>query len=185
MGDKILSPILTIHPDLFTCEECRALVSLSETLGFTYVPIQGKADFPRDFSVQNGRDNERAAIEDCNLAEALWQRVKPIVPDEIDGKMVVGLNERLRFYRYKAGQSFTAHRDGYFLRENRERSLLTLILYLNDDYTGGETRFLESENLIIPQQGQVIVFSHQLWHEGLPVTKGCKYVLRTDVIYQM
>ena len=98
--------------------------------------------------------------------------------------MVIGLNERLRFYRYLPGQSFAAHRDGYFLRENGQRSFLTFILYLNDDYTGGEIRFLESEKIVVPQLGQAIVFSHQLWHEGLPVTDGCKYVLRTDVIYQ-
>ena len=68
MGDKILSTVLTIHPSLFNAEECKALVSLSETLGFIYEPIHGKADFPRGFSVRNGRNNERTAIEDSNLA---------------------------------------------------------------------------------------------------------------------
>ena len=110
--------------------------------------------------------------------------MKHLVPDEIDGKEVVGLNERLRFYRYASGQSFSPHTDGYFLRENGERSLLTLLVNLNDNFSGGETRFLENEQIVIPQQGQVMIFSHELWHEGLPVTSGYKYVLRTDVMFQ-
>jgi prolyl 4-hydroxylase len=176
--------MISSHPCIISHEECQALISLSETIGFTYTPVVGALDGPRGFTIQNGRDNDRAAIEDFNLADALWRRVLHAIPRKIEGKTVVGLNERLRFYRYTPGQSFSPHTDGYFLRANGERSLLTLILYLNDDYTGGETRFFQPEKLIVPRRGQALLFSHGLWHEGLPVTSGCKYVLRTDVIYK-
>ncbi len=159
-------------------------MSLSDTIGFVYAPIIGSPKLPRGFTLQNGRDNDRTAIEDSNLADALWNRIKFLVPGELDGKRVIGLNERLRFYRYTAGQSFSPHTDGYYLRDNGERSLLTLLLNLNDNFSGGETRFLETEQLITPQQGQAMIFSHELWHEGLPVTAGYKYVLRTDVMYE-
>ena len=175
---------LSISPRQISKEECQALIDLSNTLGFADATIAGEWKAPRGFFVSNGRHNSRAAIDDFQLADALWQRVKRSVPEHLDGKAVVGLNERLRFYRYTSGQRFAAHTDGYFIRSISERSLLTLILYLNQDFTGGETFFLNSETLVAPQTGKALVFAHQLWHEGLPVQRGTKYILRTDVIYQ-
>ena len=61
------------------------------------------------------------------------------------------MNERFRFYRYDLGQTFRWHRDGYFERPNRERSRLTLMVYVNDDFEGGHTRFEEA--LIKPVKG--------------------------------
>lgn len=165
-------------------EECEALIDLSNALGFADATIEGEWNAPRGFFVSNGRHNSRTAIDDFELADALWQRVKGIVPKKIDNKSVVGLNERLRFYRYTSGQRFAAHTDGYFIRSEIERSLLTLILYLNEEFTGGETFFLNSETLVAPQTGKALVFAHQLWHAGLPVKSGTKYILRTDVIYR-
>jgi hypothetical protein len=179
------SPIVLQTDGFFiSSEECRALIDLSQAIGYADATIDGQWHGPRNFIVSDGRFNNRAAVEDIQLAEALWQRVRRIIPEQIDGKSVVGLNERLRFYRYTPGQRFAAHTDGFFIRSESERSLLTLILYLNEDYAGGETFFLASETLIAPQTGKALVFAHQLWHEGLPVESGTKYILRTDVIYR-
>lgn len=171
-------------PNQISIDECQALIDLSNSLGFADATIEGQWRAPRGFFVSNGRHNSRAAIDDLQLADALWQRVKRIIPEEMNGKSVVGLNERLRFYRYTTEQRFAAHTDGYFIRSELERSLLTLILYLNDNFIGGETFFLNSETLVAPQTGKALVFAHQLWHEGLPVHSGTKYILRTDVIYR-
>ena len=89
MGEIISSPILTIHPSLLTVEECRALKSLSDTIGFVYSPIIGSPKLPRGFTLQNGRDNDRTAIEDRNLTDALWSRIKHLVPCELEGKAVI------------------------------------------------------------------------------------------------
>lgn len=48
---------------------------------------------------------------------------------------------------------------------------------------GGETYFFDSEEIVMPQAGKVLIFSHGLWHAGRTVTAGRKYVLRTDVMY--
>jgi prolyl 4-hydroxylase len=175
---------LFTHPCVISQEECEALIALSENLGFQSARIEGAWNGPRAFVVQEGRDNCRVAIEDFELAAALWRRVSRMVPEKIEHKSVVGLNERLRFYRYEAGQSFGPHRDGYYKRSETEQSLLTLILYLNEDYIGGETFFTDMENLIVPKAGKALLFPHQLWHEGRMVRDGCKYILRTDVIYK-
>jgi hypothetical protein len=39
------------------------------------------------------------------------------------------------------GQKFAPHFDGFFRRSNGERSQLTFMVYLNADFTGGETKF--------------------------------------------
>ena len=50
----------------------------------------------------------------------------------------VGLNERLRLYRYDVGQQFDWHMDGYYERDNGDRSFFTFMVYLNDGFEGGE-----------------------------------------------
>ena len=70
-------------------------------------------------------------------------------------------------------------------------------MYLNDDFEGGHTNFytpspeegrLEARG-VAPRTGAVLVFPHggemgSLVHEGSAVTKGAKYVIRTDVLYK-
>jgi len=175
--------MLCSFPGALSPEECRALIRLGESAGYGPAPIRGDLDGPCGFVVRGGRDNSRSSIDDAPLSKALWRRVSRRVPAEIDGRGAVGLNERLRFYRYDAGQSFGAHTDGYYRRSNGEQSLLTLMIYLNDDFEGGETYFLESGEMVAPREGKALIFPHGLWHAGRAVTAGRKYVLRTDVMY--
>src|SRR5262249_50613527 len=108
-------------------------------------------------------------------------------------RVVVGFNERLRFYRYNPGQAFKPHRDGSYCRhEQREASRMTLLIYLNDDAAGGETRFFSDARqasldqpyvTVNPRAGMALVFLHRIWHEGAEVRGGRKLVLRTDVLY--
>ncbi len=165
-------------------EECHALIRLSESAGFAPALIDGSLDGPFGFTVLEGRNNHRAAVDDVQLSNRLWKRLYRCAPAIVSNRRVAGLNERLRFYRYDAGQDFGAHTDGCYARANGERSLLTLMIYLNADFAGGETFFLQSKKLIAPETGKALVFSHHLWHEGRRVTEGRKYILRTDIMYE-
>jgi hypothetical protein len=49
-----------------------------------------------------------------------------------------------RVYKYLPGQQFKMHRDGSYERNENEKSFYTFLIYLNDDFEGGETEF---ENL--------------------------------------
>ena len=55
------------------------------------------------------------------------------------------------------------------------------MIYLNDDFEGGATRFMQAA--VKPVKGTALVFAHPLSHQGDPVTAGRKYVVRTDVMY--
>lgn len=47
---------------------------------------------------------------------------------------------------------------------------------------GGATEL--PKHLIQPKTGTAIVFKHEIRHAGLPIVKGTKYVLRTDIMYR-
>ena len=68
---------------------------------------------------------------------------------------------------------------------SRVRSLYTALVYLNDDFEGGQTRFYEHDTLVRPTQGMALFFVHNQLHEGCEVVSGRKYVLRTDVMFDL
>jgi predicted 2-oxoglutarate/Fe(II)-dependent dioxygenase YbiX len=178
LGDSIV----TIR-GLFTPEECAAWVGTAEGVGFHEAPITTGAGFVMMPEVRN---NTRVILDDVPRARALWDRLGAWVPPARDRGQAAGLNERFRFYRYAPGQFFRWHRDGAFFRGARERSMVTALVYLNDDFDGGSTDFdLGGEDLrVVPERGLVLLFDHRLRHQGAPVERGRKYVLRTDVMYR-
>jgi hypothetical protein len=131
------------------------------------------------------RDSDRAMFDDDALAEELWGCVQPHVPARLGDYEAVGLNERFRVLRYRVGQKFVPHTDHWFERDEQELSLLTVLLYLNDGYTGGHTRLLGDDELDVePRPGRALVFQHKVEHEGTPLEAGEKVVLRTEVMFR-
>ena len=61
-------------------------------------------------------------------------------------RKVITCNERLRFLRYYKGEFFALHQDGMYMRNNGERSYVTVLIYLNDDFKGGETTLVHLDN---------------------------------------
>lgn len=169
-----------IVEDFFTLEECTELIQIGEEMGFQESLIKTKEGEVMDKSI---RDNDRVVFDDPKLANELWEKIKSEIPD-IDDWKPYGLNERLRYYRYKDGQQFKPHVDGSFKRGEGDLSLITMLIYLNEEFEGGETTFVLDFLQIKPKTGMVLLFDHKLMHTGRPVTKGVKYVLRTDVMYK-
>ncbi|CAF0954096.1 unnamed protein product [Didymodactylos carnosus] len=178
--------------NVFTKDECQ-LIDMSEKEG--YKPALVNVGFGQEMLMPDFRNNDRCIIDSIDLADKIYQRIESYIPKEwnINGSTykVVGLNERLRFLRYDPGQKFEAHMDGEFRRmdDTEERSYITIQLYLNGGFSGGETTFLDKHNInnsfpCIPQTGMVLVFEHRLLHEGSALKDGRKYVIRTDVMYK-
>jgi prolyl 4-hydroxylase len=170
-------PLFTV-PDLLTPVECRALIDWSESLGYDEAPVSlagGPVQRP------DLRNNGRVMVDDPERAAWLWARLAPSIPPTRAGLAPIGLNERLRFYRYKPGERFRWHTDGFYRQPSGERSLLTLMVYLNEVDEGGWTEFETIS--IYPIAGQALVFDHMLPHQGAEVIAGRKYVLRSDILY--
>jgi len=169
-GERLLWTIA----DVYTSAECREFVENIERWGpaiATNNPIY--------------RDQDRVMRDDPGLAEDLFGRLRPHLPERMGSLRLVGLNERLRFYRYSPGQQFPPHTDHWYWPSEMRVTLHTVLVYFNDDFEGGETRFLEHlDDVVVPRAGLVAVFQHKLRHEGCPVRSGAKYAMRTDVIYE-
>ena len=176
--------VLTVD-GFFSSEECGAHIESAEAGGFEAAPLTTASGPVMRSEVRN---NARWMSDAPELAAQLWQRLRPFVPSPVDNRNAVGLNERLRTYRYESGQTFRPHYDGSFRRANGEESVFTFMIYLNEGFTGGQTRFdlayPHDELIIEPREGMAILFLHSLYHEGAMVFSGQKYVLRSDVMFE-
>ena len=182
-GDRLdlTAPLAWTIPDVLTPTECATYIARIEQLGPTRAPISTSRGFVMDSDIRN---NTRVMFDDHVAAADLFARVQSSIPTTLCNMRPVGANERFRCYRYEPGQKFAAHYDGAFARDDHERSLLTLIVYLNDDFGGGTTEFLDFEVHAHPRTGRALLVQHFLLHEGCTVTSGTKYVLRSDVMYR-
>ncbi|MDW9381278.1 2OG-Fe(II) oxygenase [Chryseobacterium sp. JV558] len=174
-----------LHPQIFLIEdflnetECDHYISLSQEKVFEEAKINV---FGRQQMNKGVRNNDRLMIFDEAIAEDLFKKASEFLPQEYDGYQLLNFNEMLRIYKYSPGQQFKMHRDGSYIRNEKEKSLFTFMIYLNDDFEGGETEF---ENLftVEPKKGTALIFHHPLRHEGKTLMSGLKYVLRTDIMY--
>lgn len=165
-------------PGFLSAAECRDLISFAEMRGFTDAPVTTSRGF---VMMPDVRNNTRVIVDDHARAEGIWSRLSPHIPAR-PGAVPVGINERFRFYRYEPGQCFRWHRDGAFCRNDEEASELTFMIYLNGNFGGGHTEF--DATSVAPKAGTALVFAHRLSHQGAPVTRGTKYVLRSDVMFR-
>jgi hypothetical protein len=122
------------------------------------------------------------------------------------GKWVpIGLNNCFRHSYYEAPSiGFTYHRDSTYVKDLTTRSIYTIIIYLNNDFEGGETQFVkphsdrligqtvnkELENgydiicSIKPITGSAVIFNHNTIHAGMTVMSGNKHIIRSDIVYK-
>lgn len=186
--------------------ECRALIELSESLG--YLP-DAAVSLPRDI-----RHNDNVVwITDAQTDGAIWERVSQQANQQLeifDDKRALGINARFRFYRYSEGDYFKPHTDGAWpgSRVQQEQlvanaypdrySLMTFLLFLNEDFEGGATRFfLDSRSRnsdrvvdIRTPRGGVLCFPHGMHplhcvHSSEPIRSGTKYIIRTDMLFEL
>ncbi len=178
----LTQPLSFTLDGVLSAEECRALIARIEAARPQIAPVS-RADGP---VVDLGtRNNTRVMFDDPALAALLYERVVDRLPGSISGRTVVGANERVRCYRYAVGQRFAPHHDGAFVRDDRERSKLTFIVYLNEGFGGGETAMLDLDEVIVPRTGRALLFQHAILHEGCAVTSGVKYAVRSDIMYRL
>ena len=174
------TPFIAVVQDFLSGVECADLVQRIEAIGPGAAPITMAGG--RQVNMPEIRNNDRVMFEDASLARSLFERLRPALPARED--MAVGLNERFRGYRYTTGQRFRPHYDGAYVRNERERSEITVLLYLSDGFVGGDTLFHDLDLRVVPKAGTALLFEHRILHEGCAVLAGRKYVLRSDVMYR-
>lgn len=204
MGSKRFAFLL--H-NLLSPDECADLIQRAEHKGFDDALIQGPGG--RQILDRKIRSCHRCIIDDVALADAIYARIIDAVrgtelekkisnapwvsAKRNDGKTIeaVGLNERMRFIKYHPGHFFAPHQDLRYVRgpdcgdQAGETSHITVQLYLNEKFKGGTTRFLCGKRHydVKPRTGSVLIFDHDLLHEGSRVWGGVKYSVRTDIMF--
>ena len=183
---------------VLSSNECNETIIRAEKAGFrqALVNVGGGEMLMEDY-----RNSDRCIIDDDTFAQIIFERIKGMIPQTIEGMdrctwKLKGLNERMRILRYGEGNFFAEHRDGAHGRNINEQSFLTIMIYLNDgekDFVGGATNFIASPrgerihriiSEVVPRTGMVLVFDHRLLHEGARLFSGKKYAIRTDVMYE-
>lgn len=181
-----------VIPSLFSKAECEELLNTDIKNSFQ----KAISNYPTYY-----RNNDRFVMDNDILANQLFEKVKPYLPETIETNSVIQaengvwhlkeLNNRLRFCKYSANQYFHRHLDGVHYRNDTTQSKLTFMIYLNSatEFEGGRTLFFKTKETneiwasYIPKQGDLIVFDHNVWHEGEVLTQGEKFVLRSDILY--
>mmetsp|Transcript_35710 Transcript_35710/g.65537 ORF Transcript_35710/g.65537 Transcript_35710/m.65537 type:complete len:287 (-) Transcript_35710:13-873(-) len=184
--------------NFMSAEECQRWIDWGEKLGFEEAK-------QKQTSEMAFRDNGRIEVDSEEIAHNMWLRIRSFVPEQLPGMRALGCSPRIRLYRYVKGQRFGQHVDG----SRAELSLgghthFTVLVYLNDRDTattdaeplkGGETIFWKDHKgnpttialSFAPARGYCLFHGHGdecMIHEGAPVEKGIKYVLRSDVVYE-
>ncbi|KAL2211271.1 prolyl 4-hydroxylase [Sarocladium strictum] len=201
-------PSLSLATNLLSPQECQAIIAAGETVNF--LP---DAPLREDGDISILAHNFYWVV-DQEFHDLLWGRISPFVPAAVEGRQARGLNRRFRVYRYVPGAEYRAHIDGAWPpsgihagdkyvyddspKDKKQSSLFTFLIYLNDDFEGGETTFFLpaaregtlNAYPVKPVMGAVAIFPHgetrgALLHEGTGVRKGAKYIIRTDVEYDV
>jgi len=199
--------------NLFSPEECKRFIDLTEKLGYQK---ESETSLPSDIC----KNNNLIWIVDNTTERIIWNRCKDLLEDLkylFEDRKPLGLNAKFRFYRYKEGDYFKFHTDSAspgssvinrYLIANAypdRYSEMSFLIFLNEDFEGGATRFLVHKDALFQYKndtepivevdihtpaGSVLCFPHGLhplhWiYSCEPVTKGTKYVIQTDVLFEL
>ena len=87
------------------------------------------------------------------------------------------LPERFEIKVYSTGAFMGSHYDRHPVPNNE--TILSAVIYLNDDYEGGELQFDKQDITIKPEAGTVIFFpsTEDFTHASLQVTSGTKHAI--------
>lgn len=81
----------------------------------------------------------------------------------------------IQIVRYHVAGRYVDHRDSPAIGVTPRA--LSIVCYLNDDFSGGATVFAQPDVEISPLRGVAVVFSPVLLHRAEPVTTGTKYAI--------
>jgi prolyl 4-hydroxylase len=169
------TPSVAIFPRLFSADECGYLADIAAPSfepSLVVDPVTGR-DYPDPIRTSDG-STLHWLIEDP-LVHALNRRIAAAAGSAVEQ------GESLHILRYRPGQQYRSHMDAIPGKENQR--IATALVYLNDGYAGGETRFPKGGFQVKGNKGDAVVFGNVLpdgrpdpmsEHAGLPVLSGEK-----------
>ena len=195
VGEQFPGAFVLQH--FLSASECADMVLCAEAMGFDAAKVT--TNNGTMVAMPGYRSNERVIWHTGpGMVEPLMERLMPFLQSPEIGNLLPGwtpyaLNERLRVFKYSRGQEFRKHYDGGFNRNQYDRSYMTFIAYLGTPEEGGHTGFYDNSSAqqtsVPPTMGSALIFFHQdhplsPLHSGLPVLRGTKYAVRSDIMFR-
>ena len=171
------SPGASLFPGIFSTEECDFLISRSKPSLQPSLVVDPASGRQVPNPVRTSDAVPFPLISESPAIHALCRRLA-----EASGTGVKQ-GEPLQVLRYRPGQEYRPHFDAISNSDNQR--VLTFLVYLNDDYEGGETQFLSSGLRVKGRKGDGLLFRNadaagipdpNSQHAGLPVTAGEKFL---------
>lgn len=175
-GDRLSErPEVTLFRHAFSDAECDFLTAMAEPGYRPTMVDDGTGRYVRDPVRTSDGFTFHWLIEDPAI-HALNRRLAALTGTTSEQ------GEPLQLLRYRPGQQYRPHMDWDSLGNAR---ILTALVYLNEDYEGGETLFVRTGLEVKGRKGDALIFRSQApdggpdllsEHAGLPVTRGTKFL---------
>jgi predicted 2-oxoglutarate/Fe(II)-dependent dioxygenase YbiX len=176
-GVPLHAPVLIV-PRIFEPELCEALIALHQADGGEFTGVMRDVG-PRTVAVMDELKKRRDIwLQDPELQDAIRERLErrlfPMIHRAL-GFQVTRIERYLVSCYDAADQAvFHPHRDN--TTQGTAHRKFACSLNLNDDFTGGDLRFIEyGPATYRPPPGGAVVFSCAMTHEATPVTAGRRY----------
>lgn len=168
---------MNVVEEFLTASECQTLIQMAEGRF-----RRSKTGMPGGDVVSRGRTSESAVFEWS--AGSAMQKLKKKASHLLDDWPPEAL-EPIQCVSYRSGQEFRPHFDAYADMNDKVRQRRwTVLVYLNDDFEGGETLFPLLGVRVVPRTGSALVFDNLRGdmspnplslHAGCPVRSGRKF----------
>ena len=171
--------------NFLTDEECEKIIEMTKgklTPSHVYTDV-------KDLNITENRKSEQCWFDDnIPFIKRISDKIKEYT------KMSDNYYEQLQVVNYGPGGFFVPHYDAcdgdekYCKRMNKDKGprYITFLVYLNDNFEGGETIFPVINKLVKPKKGKAVIFKNvdingniinQSLHGGEPVRLGQKWII--------
>ena len=181
--DLPTSRALSERPDvrlflaLLSDAECRYLITTAKPLLQPSVVVDPASGRMAPHPVRTSDYAAFPWIDETPVIHAINRRIAAASGSD------VASGEPLQILRYRPGQQYRPHHDA--VPDTTNQRVLTMLVYLNRDYDGGETHFLKTGLKVRGETGDAVLFRNasadgradpDAQHAGLPVTAGEKLI---------
>lgn len=176
---QILSqdPPVRVVRGLLLDVECQYLTALAAPALRPSSVVDPRSGFRVPHPVRTSLGMSFGPLEEDLVVQAINRRLAAVTGTE------VSCGEPLQILRYSPGQEYKPHIDALPGTTNQRR--WTVLVYLNQGYSGGETSFTELSFSVLGNKGDALIFRNTLSdgrtddrmrHAGRPVTSGVKWL---------
>jgi prolyl 4-hydroxylase len=169
-------------PHFLTKEECQTLIELAQDRLYPSKVLRDGGDI-QDVNARNSKqcflkDDDHELVK--NISQCIANRTKTDIK----------LQEQLQVVKYDPDGFFTPHFDAFNTDGSKQKGVwgdryITFIMYLNDNFRGGETFFPTANETIVPEMCKAALFYNitkdgvliqESMHSGMKVKRGVKWI---------